>query len=76
MGDKKRCGGQPRSGEAVAGFGEMLVFRERTHADNVKLEERDDLLLYVEQRRPRKGSQQTRDEIFQVRTVTVSQAGP
>jgi hypothetical protein len=30
--------------------GEMLVFRERTHADNVELEERDDLLLYVEER--------------------------
>lgn len=52
----------------VARFGEMLVVRERTHADNVKLEERDDLLLYVEERRPRKGSQQSSDEIFQVPT--------
>jgi hypothetical protein len=25
----------------------MLAFRERTHADNVELEERDNLLLYV-----------------------------
>jgi len=50
------------------------VFRERTHADDVKLEERDDLLLYVEERGPRKGSQQSNDEIFQV--PMVSQAGP
>jgi hypothetical protein len=40
----------------------MLV--GRTHADNVELEERDDLLLYVEERRPRKGSQQSDDEIL------------
>jgi hypothetical protein len=65
MGDKKICAGRPRSGEAVAEFGKMLVFRERTDGDNVKLEERDDLLLYVEERRPRKGSEQTNDEIFQ-----------
>ena len=30
--------------------GKMLVGIERTHADDVKLEERDDLLLYVEER--------------------------
>lgn len=46
----------------------MLAFRERTHANNVELEERDNLLLYVEERRPRKGSQQSNDEIFKVPT--------
>lgn len=28
----------------------MLEFRERTHGDDVELEERNDLLLYVEER--------------------------
>jgi hypothetical protein len=52
----------------------MLVFRERTDGDNVELEERDDLLLYVEERRPRKGSQQANEEILQVTNAdTVSQ---
>ncbi len=74
MGDKKICAGRPRWGEAVAELVRCWSeFRERTDGDDVKLEERDDLLLYVEERRPRKGSQQTNDEIFQ---LVVSQTGP
>jgi hypothetical protein len=45
--------------------GGIWRLEERTNTDDIELEERDDLLLDVEESRPRKGSQQSRDEIFE-----------
>lgn len=72
MGDKKECGVRPQLGEAgvIEIENKMRVFKEKAHGDKVELEERDDLLLYVEERGPRKGSQQSEHDIFQ----TVSDA--
>ena len=52
MGDKKECAGRPQLGEAVVNRLENreMVCIEKAHADDVELEERDDLLLYVEER--------------------------
>jgi hypothetical protein len=43
----------------------MTDFRADTDADDIQLEEGNDLLLDVEESRPWKGSQQGADEIFQ-----------